>query len=240
MTRLFIDARLESGAAVELPAATAHHVVNVLRLGDAAEVVLFDGRGSEFAARLALRGRDGVIAEVGQSLGAERESPLEVTLVQSISRGERMDFTLQKAVELGVSRIVPVTSLRTVVRLDPRRAAKRLEHWRGVVRHAAEQSGRLRLPPVSDITRLSDHLETLAGPAYLLQPGSARPLSREPHPGAAVTLLAGPEGGFDEREVDALAQAGAVAVSLGPRILRTETAALTALAVMQARWGDLA
>ncbi len=240
MTRLYVDHALHAGSTLELPADTAHHVRSVLRLAADADVVLFDGRGNEHAARLLEVRRDAVVALVGQALQRAAESPLAVTLVQSVSRGERMDYTIQKAVELGVSRIVPVITTRTVVRLDDKRADKRLAHWRGIVRHAAEQSGRTRLPALEPLSPLAAWLAAgVATPAWVLHPAGGEALARQPAPHGAVTLVAGPEGGFDPREIAALRAAGVIAVALGPRILRTETAAVAALAVMQALWGDL-
>lgn len=241
MPRLYVDIALVPGHEIVLPATSAHHVRSVLRLARDNEVTLFDGHGAVHEARLTMVARESVRALVGDALPASGESPLAITLVQSISRGERMDFTIQKAVELGITRIVPVTSRRTVVRLDGHRANKRLEHWRGIVQHAAEQSGRALLPALEAVTDLSRWLDTHGGTGgFLLQPGAAVPLARAPRPQGAVTLFAGPEGGFDEGEITYLARAGATSVSLGPRILRTETAALCALAIMQAQWGDLA
>jgi 16S rRNA (uracil1498-N3)-methyltransferase len=241
MTRLYIDATLRCGEELVLPPTTAHHVRTVLRLGADAEVTLFDGRGAVHGAHLTLVARDAVKALIGPALQTQTESALRVTLVQSISRGERMEFTLQKAVELGVHRIIPVTSLRTVVRLDSRRQNKRAQHWRGVIQHACEQSGRTLLPALDPILGLAEwHAARAPGACYVLHPHDATPLAREPYPDTDVTLVAGPEGGFDAREIAMLKAGGATAVELGPRILRTETAALCALAVMQALWGDLA
>lgn len=240
MPRLYVDTTLEAGQEITLPPVAAHHVRSVLRLARDAELVLFDGRGPAYEARLTLVSRECVQALIGAALSEGTESPLDVTLVQSISRGERMDYTLQKAVELGVRRIVTVTSLRTVVRLDANRAQRRLEHWRGVVQHAAQQSGRTLLPAVEGVGTLTDWAERAAGTRFLLQPAAPAPLARQAAPTGPVTLVAGPEGGFDEREVTALLASGVTPVALGPRILRTETAAVCALAVMQALWGDLA
>lgn len=241
MTRLYIDSPLKSGDEVILPTATAHHVRAVLRLTADAEITLFNGRGAVHAGRLICVRRDQVAALVGSALDGDSESPLKITLVQSISRGERMDFTIQKAVELGIERIVPVTSLRTVVQLDQKREAKRVNHWRGIIQHAAEQSGRTCLPQLVPVVPLATWINTAPpSPCYVLHPATATPLTRQPPPGLAATLVAGPEGGFDPREITMLEAAGARTVALGPRILRTETAAVCALAVMQALWGDLA
>lgn len=240
MTRIHVDTALEAGREIALPAEAAHHVRAVLRLTRDAELIVFDGRGAEHEARLLVVSREEVRALLGPAREALRESPLAVTLVQAISRGERMDYTIQKAVELGVQRIVPVVSQRTVVRLSGEREDKRVAHWRGVARHAAEQSGRTVLPEVSAVTTLDAWLAAWTASAYLLQPAAASSLAAEPAPSGAVALLAGPEGGFDAEEVARLGAAGVRAVRLGPRILRTETAALVALAIMQAHWGDLA
>ena len=241
MPRIYVDLELTAGNECELPDAAAHHVRDVLRLARNAELVLFNGRGGEFDARLTAVARGSVRAvATGQRTGVT-ESPLAVTLVQSIARGERMDYTLQKAVELGVSHIVPIVSRRTVVRLERAREEKRLEHWRGVVRHAAEQSGRTVVPDVAVVLPLAQWLAGAgASCCYLLDPRASASLATQPAPNGAVAIVAGPEGGFDADERSALLAAGVVGVRLGPRILRTETAALTALTVLQTCWGDLA
>lgn len=238
--RLYVEAALLPGADLELPQAPAHHVRTVLRLARDAEVILFDGRGGEYAARLTVVARDAVRVKLGAHLPGIAEPALALTLVQAISRGERMDYTLQKAVELGVARIVPVASTRSVVRLDAAREDKRVQHWRGVVRHAAEQCGRTRVPDLAPVLKLAEWASRPGpGAHYLLAPGAADSLAGLAMPAGPVTLLAGPEGGFAPEEMARLLEAGARAVRLGPRILRTETAALVALAVMQAQWGDL-
>lgn len=239
MTRLFVDQALEPGAEIPLDEFAAHHARSVLRLGAGDRVVLFDGRGGEYDAELVVVARSGVRARVGAHIEVDRESPLDLTLVQSVSRGERMDYTLQKAVELGVGRIVPVTSRRTVVRLDRERAAKRGRHWQGVVRHAAEQSGRTRLPDLAPVEPFDAWLARPAdGPRLLLSPNADEALAAVARDATSLTLIAGPEGGFDPAEIEAARAAGALPVRLGPRTLRTETAAVAALAVLQALAGD--
>ena len=241
MPRVYVDADLALGREIVLSSEAAHHVRDVLRLARGDDLFIFDGRGTEHEALLIEVARHAVRAVLGAAHERYTESPLKVTLVQSISRGERMDYTIQKAVELGVRRIVPVTSLRTVVRLDQAREEKRLAHWRGIARHAAEQSGRNCLTEVSAVSTLAEWLRSRdEAVAYFLQPHVTANLAREAMPGAKLTLIAGPEGGFDEREVSLLHDAGVRAIRLGPRILRTETAALVALSIMQAKWGDLA
>jgi 16S rRNA (uracil1498-N3)-methyltransferase len=240
MHRIHVELELRPGEERELPAAAAHHVRSVLRLARDAAIVLFNGGGGEFTARLTAVSRTAVRAAVGEAQPGIPEPPFAITLVQAVSRGERMDYTLQKAVELGVARIVPVVSRRTVVRLDDERGEKRLQHWRGIVRHAAEQSGRTIVPSLAPLVPLATWVATHEpGTAFLLDPRAATSLAGHARP-AAATIVAGPEGGFDPAERELMVAAGIVPVRLGPRILRTETAALAALTVMQTRWGDLA
>lgn len=230
---------LPAGRRLELEPTAANHVTRVLRLRPGSPLVLFDGAGNEFDATLEEAHRRAVVVSVGAARAAIAESPLKVTLAQGISRGERMDYTIQKAVELGVERIVPVVTERTVVSLSDERADKRLQHWHGVLVAACEQSGRAHLPRLSPIVTLERWLE--AGPdglGLVLDPRAADGVDALERP-AAVTLLIGPEGGLaDHERADAYAR-GYRGARLGPRILRTETAALAALAVLQYRWGDL-
>lgn len=240
MPRIHVEIELTSGAECVLPASAAHHVRDVLRLERSAELVLFNGHGGEYEAHLLAVTRSEVRAVVGSFRHGALESPLCVTLVQSISRGERMDYTIQKAVELGVRTIVPITSTRTVVRLDSAREEKRLEHWRGIVRHAAEQSGRTALPALVAVLSLAAWLEnTDKTRAYMLDPFATTSLAGQPAPDGEVAIVAGPEGGFSGDERAQMARAGVTPVRLGPRVLRTETAALCALTILQMRWGDL-
>lgn len=237
--RLYADTPLAEGARLELPESAAHHAARVLRLEEGEAVVLFNGRGGEFEARLTLPGRGKVVAEIGAHRAIERESPLAVTLAQAVSSGEKMDFTIQKAVELGAAAIQPLLSAKSVVRLSAEREEKKLARWRRVAIAACEQCGRNRVPEVR---------EALAVEAYCGQPGDASLrllLSPEGKAGLkgqaigrAVTLAAGPEAGFSEAEEKILQRAGFVPVRLGPRILRTETAALAALAALNALAGD--
>lgn len=240
--RIHVPAPLADGGELDLPAAAARHVVQVLRLRPPAPLILFDGNGGEYAATL-LPGGGGSRVRLGARMEAERESPLALTLLQGISRGERMDYTIQKAVELGVQRIVPVTTRRSVVRLSAERAAKRLAHWQGVVVSACEQCGRTRLPQLAPLQPLEAALKDGIRPDALrlvLSPDAVAMLHTVADAPAAVALLVGPEGGLDEAELAAAAAAGWRGLRLGPRVLRTETAGVVALAVLQARWGDLA
>jgi 16S rRNA (uracil1498-N3)-methyltransferase len=241
--RIYVDIALQAGGTAELPVAAAHHLCRVLRLREGDPVVLFNGRGGEYSGRLGeTRGAQVRIAGLEFS-PMERESPLRLTLAQGISRGERMDYTLQKAVELGISEIVPIWMERSTVKPDPGRDAKRETHWRGIVISACEQCGRNRVPVVHSSMNLLDYFaNTPDGMKFLLHGEAASRLSEFRRDGlaSAINLLAGPEGGFAPAELAAATQAGFRPVQLGPRVLRTETAALAALAAIQALWGDFA
>lgn len=239
--RFYCAMPLPPGRQVALPDAVARHAVGVLRLRDGDDVILFNGDGSECLGQLFKTGK-GAEVMLKAACSPERESPFAITLVQGVSSGERMDYTLQKAVELGVSHIRPVMMRRTIVRLDDEKRHKRRQHWQGVVISACEQCGRNHLPDVAPIQDFPEWLgsgSAKAGTRLLLDPEASRRLREMPAPETAVTLLAGPEGGFDPNEREALHRIGFQPLSLGPRILRTETAAVAALAVIQGLWGDL-
>lgn len=216
-------------------------MAHVLRLAEGDAVTLFDGRGGEYDAVITACGRNTVQVRVHGQRSKSLESPLQVTLVQAVSSGERMDFTVQKAVELGVAAVQPVLSERCVVRLSGERAGKRVAHWQAVVVAACEQCGRNHVPPVQPLLPFAAWLEQqLAEPGLriLLAPGGdVRLQDLGPSPGR-LTLLAGPEGGLTAAEAGDAGRAGFRALQLGPRVLRTETAALAALAAMQTLWGD--
>jgi len=240
--RLFVPSRLEAGRPVELDADRAHYLGRVLRLRPGADLTLFDGSGVEYAAVIRRLQKDRAVLEVGKPSTPVTESPLSIRLVQCVARGERMDFVVQKATELGVREIQPVLSDRSVVRLDGERAAKRVEHWKRVAVSACEQSGRNRVPGIGAAVELAAFLAAPSDAALrvTLSPRGADRLSRVPGPKEGrVELLVGPEGGLSEDEIRASAAAGFRAFSLGPRILRTETAGMTALAILQSRFGDL-
>jgi len=242
LTRLHVDLDLRPGAEIDLPSAQARHAVQVLRLERDAPLVLFNGDGHDYSARLVEPGRDRVRVLVESRGDPEPESRLDIHLALGISKGERMDFAIQKAVELGVNRITPLFTRRAQVRLDGARLDKRLEHWQGVVVAACEQSGRRRLPTLEPAGGLEVWLETAHGDGFagglLLDPLAERALPALPAPESGLTLLIGPEGGLDPREREAARRHGFQGVRLGPRILRTETAPLAAIAVIQALWGD--
>jgi 16S rRNA (uracil1498-N3)-methyltransferase len=235
ITRLFVDHALQPHAHIELPEAAAHHAARVLRLEAGDRVVLFDGRGGEYGAQLAMPGRGQVVAETGEHLAVERESPLAVTLVQALSSSEKMDFTIQKAVELGVAAIHPVFSAKSVVRLSGEREGKKLAHWRRVAISACEQCGRNRIPDIAEPVAL-ERYRAPEGTKVLLSPSGSGRLAD--HARGPLVLAAGPEAGFDADEEQQLLRAGFAPVVLGPRVLRTETAALAALAALNALAGD--
>jgi 16S rRNA (uracil1498-N3)-methyltransferase len=238
--RLYCGVPLSAGAEIALPEAAAHHAARVLRLKAGDEVTFFNGEGGEFAARLdRIEGRH-VIARIGAWIDVERESPLAVTLVQGIAAAERMDVAIQKAVELGVSRIQPVTTVRSVTRLDAARAQKRLMHWRQVAISACEQCGRNRLPEVLIPVDLDAWLRapSAASLRLLFAPAAPRPVATLTRPSGPIECLIGPEGGLDAHESTAARAAGFHEVSIGPRVLRTETAGMAALATLNALWGD--
>jgi 16S rRNA (uracil1498-N3)-methyltransferase len=243
LTRVYVDATLEPGARVALEGSTAGHITRVLRLRPGDALTLFNGRGGEYAGRIEKSHGGGVIVAVGSRDAVERESPLTLTLAQGVSRGERMDLVVQKATELGVSGLVPVFTERSVVRLDARQAGRKVAHWRAIAVAACEQSGRNRLPEVATPLSLREFTgaarNALGGARLLLSPGAALRLDDIPSPVTDVTVLIGPEGGLTESEEDLARTAGFAPVRLGPRVLRTETAALAALTLLQRRFGDL-
>ncbi|MEO8003569.1 MAG: 16S rRNA (uracil(1498)-N(3))-methyltransferase [Betaproteobacteria bacterium] len=239
--RFYVDDKLGNGSEIRLAAAASHHAGRVLRLETGSAVVLFDGRGGEFEAHISRMERGEVWVKTGAHREIERESRLEVELVQGLSSGDRMDFTLQKAVELGVSAIQPVATERSVVKLKDERAQRRVEHWRNLVVAACEQCGRNRVPVVMPVLEFREWIGTLAAnddARLLLAPEAPVGLGELPAPPGKIVLLAGPEGGLAPIETQMALSRGFQGVRLGPRVLRTETAALAALAAMQARWGD--
>jgi len=238
--RFHVAGSLNAGMTLALPESAGHHAARVLRLRAGDRVTLFNGQGGEHAAVITAITRQEVSVEVGPHDPVERESPLAVTLVQAVSSGERMDLTIQKAVELGVQRIVPVDSERGVVRLKGERAEKRVAHWQQVAIAACEQCGRNRIPEVRMISPLAVWLAAEQGEAlrWALMPGAATSLRELPRPQQPVELLVGPEGGLTAVETEQAQRAGYLPVRLGPRVLRTETAAPALLAALQALWGD--
>jgi 16S rRNA (uracil1498-N3)-methyltransferase len=237
--RTCVDMPLAVGARLALPEEAAAHLVRVLRLGPGDGCVLFNGDGRDYAARIVSANRKSVEAEIASAREVRNESPLRIVLVQGIARGEKMDWVLQKATELGVAAIVPVHAARGEVRLDGERAGKRLRHWRSVVMAACEQSGRARIPGVAAPRALADALADLPATRLLLDPAATQPLpSAIAADGCALAI--GPEGGWSATDIGTLQAAGFIGARLGPRVLRTETAGLAAIAALQARAGDFA
>ena len=241
LTRVYVDAPLAAGTRVTLEGGAARHVTRVLRLRVGEALTLFNGSGGEYAASIEQSQGGRVAVAIGEPRAIERESPLALTLAQGVSRGERMDLVVQKATELGVSGVVPVLSERSVVRLTAQQAERRLNHWRAIAVAACEQSGRNRLPAIASPVPLKDFLRTNTDGSMrlLLSPAATATLADLPRLVSAVTVLIGPEGGLAQAEQDAAVAAGFKPVRLGPRVLRTETAAITALALLQREFGDL-
>ena len=240
LTRSHVAMPLAVGSEVVLPEDAAAHLVRVLRLQPGDACVLFNGDGHDYEARIVAAGKREARADVLSARRVDNEAPLRVTLLQGIARGEKMDWILQKATELGVARIVPANSERSEVKLDAQRAEKRLAHWRGIVVAACEQSGRATLPDIAPPQALGQAVTQRAGRGFILDPFADNTLSslrdatlRE------CTLAIGPEGGWSPRDREQLVAAGYEGLRLGPRVLRTETAGIAAISALQALCGDL-
>ncbi|MES2500546.1 MAG: 16S rRNA (uracil(1498)-N(3))-methyltransferase [Pseudomonadota bacterium] len=240
-TRFYSAQKLNIGGLIPLSASAATHATRALRLNVGDKLKLFNGDGFDYSCELISVKKSEVIAKVLTSHAIENESPLDITLLQGISSGDRMDYTIQKAVELGVRAIQPISTERSVVKLNQERAQKRLEHWQNIVISACEQSGRAFvpqvLPPVGLSKWLADNPQKDAT-RILLNPIGALKIVALTKPTAQIQLLIGAEGGLSQSEIEAATSQGFQSVILGPRILRTETAALTAIATMQSLWGD--
>jgi 16S rRNA (uracil1498-N3)-methyltransferase len=240
--RIHVDHPLAAGLEVGLPAQAGEHVARVLRLVAGNAITLFNGDGNDYPAVIQAVGKRDVSVQVLTSQPVDNESPLTLTLAQGVARGEKMDLIVQKATELGVARIVPLLTERSEVRLDAARAEKRLAHWRAVVASACEQSGRASLPEVMPAIALETWLGSLATDGALrlaLLPEGTHKASELRFGPAGGMLVVGPEGGLGQRDVAALTEARFQGLRLGPRILRTETAGLAALAALQALHGDV-
>lgn len=239
-TRIYTTQELAEGAEVALEAGASHHLINVLRIRTGEKVLLFNGRGGEYDGRISRLEKKTAWLQIERHYAVARESALRVTLAQCVSKGDRMDYTLQKAVELGVACVVPLISERSVVKLDAERWDKKREHWQEIACSAAEQSGRTSIPFVEPVVKLP---QWLAHPRtdklrLALNPLGGVTLRTLDPPQGGVSLLVGPEGGLSDAELSIAAQHGFQGLRLGPRILRTETAGAAALAAMQALWGD--
>jgi len=245
ITRVYCPAEIVVGESISLDKATSHHLTTVLRVKPGQPVCLFNGDGHDYLGHIESTGKT-TRANIEEKLANLSESPLDTCLLQGLSRGDRMDFTLQKSVELGVSRVVVFHAIRSGKRLDELRQQKKHKHWEGVVRRAVQQSGRSVLPRVefaADIAAALSLVPTDASSRWLLLPGSTESLATRVMSAGnrkQATLLIGPESGLDDEEIESARSIGFEAVSLGPRILRTETAAVAALSVLQTVAGDLA
>ncbi len=241
-TRLFVSSALINGTEIELDGDQARYLSRALRAHVGDKVNVFDGDGAEWSAAVLQISKNTVTLQIDDSHEAGTESPLKIHLVQGISRGERMDFVVQKATELGVKRITPVLTEYGVVKLDAIRAEKRRDHWRRIATSACEQSGRVRLPlidtPITLKNWLGDKPQRI-DTELILKPDATTTLPSLRAPETKICVLIGPEGGFSDSEYEDAEIAGFTAVSLGPRVLRTETAAIATLAVLQSLWGDL-
>ncbi|SEL76810.1 16S rRNA m(3)U-1498 methyltransferase [Pseudomonas sp. NFIX51] len=236
LSRFFIDAPLSLGEH-ELPEAQAHYIGRVLRMAEGDALQLFDGSGNEFRGTLLEVGKKRVVVRLDENFAGQVESPLQIHLGQGLSRGERMDWAIQKATELGVNEITPIFSERCEVRLKDERADKRLAHWRQVAVSACEQCGRSRVPVIHPPVLLADWIKQTQADLKLVLHPVAEPLVSHAKP-ATLAFLIGPEGGLSDAEVDQAQDAGFLPARLGPRVLRTETAPVVALAVAQQLWGD--
>jgi 16S rRNA (uracil1498-N3)-methyltransferase len=243
-SRFYFPDKLGSGAEVRLPDDAAHHAIRALRLEVGDPIVLFDGLGGEYQASICRIERGVVLAKTGPFVERSAECPIDLLLAQGMSSGDRMDFTIQKAVELGISTIQPLAVTRSVIKLSPERAARKTGHWRKLAIAACEQCGRNRLVDIAEPLRLTDWIGQLTRePAsdelrLLLSPEAQIGLRELPQPVRRIVLLAGPEGGLARDEIELAQRRGFLSIRMGPRVLRTETAALAALAAIQLRWGD--
>jgi 16S rRNA (uracil1498-N3)-methyltransferase len=241
LTRIYTPGPFATDVQIALAPAGAYHIARVLRLRAGAPLIVFDGNGGEYRAEVIAAQGDDVTVKVGEYIHGTAESPLKITLTQGVSRSDRMDWALQKATELGVKTIAPVLTARSVVRLDDKQSAKKQEHWRNIVIGACEQSGRNRVPEVLAPVTLRTHFSkgVKEGLRLVLSPNAPASLAGLTSMPSKVELLIGPEGGLDDDELNQAEAVGYMPVKLGPRVLRTETAAVTALSVLQAMWGDL-
>lgn len=241
ITRCPVDLPLHPGQELDLPEDIANHLVRVMRLASGDACILFNGDGHDYHAQLIEVGKRNARVRIESATAVDNESPLSITLLQGIARGEKMDLILQKSTELGVAALVPVNSERSEVRLQGERASKRLAHWNNVVASACGQSGRALIPPVSAPANLAQACAELPADSLrlCLDPRGQWRLDTLPAVGAGGIVVAiGPEGGWSPRDLQVLSEAGFSGLQLGPRVLRTETAGLAALAALQAQLGD--
>lgn len=238
VSRLYVAQPLQVGEQLTLNEDASHYVRTVLRLKQDQAVILFNGQGSDFACHFTEVSRKTVRVLINEKLARDVESPLRITLGMGISRGDRMDWAVQKAVELGVHAITPLITERCVIKFDNEKKQQRRQHWQHIVQHAAEQSGRSVLPDLQDVIHINDWVGGQQGLKVFLDPYAEQTLADIQPDAMHLTLLSGPEGGFSDQERQQAKAAGFIPVRMGARILRTETAVLAALAAAQSLWGD--
>lgn len=237
--RFFQNINFLTGQSLSLSEQVTTHVARVLRMKEGSEICLFNGRGQECLARIIEVKKRLVTVHLLEVVERSRESPFEVTLVQALSKGDRFDWVVQKAVELGVTRLIPITTERNAVRLDETKKQKKQGLWQNIIESASEQSGRNQLMALSEIMTLSDYLSLKSdAQAFVLDPYSQLSLKTVEKPTAGAAFLIGPEGGFSEAEIEQITKSGVMAIYLGPRVLRTETAAIAVCSMAQQLWGD--
>jgi 16S rRNA (uracil1498-N3)-methyltransferase len=242
LTRVHVEAPLAAGQRVAIEGTAANHITRVLRLRAGNALTVFNGNGAEFSASIEEVRKDSVLVTVQAEHAVDRESPLSVTLAQGISRGDRMDWIIQKATELAVSRIVPLLTERSVVRLDAKQAQKKVQHWHAIAIAACEQCGRNRVPEIALPSGLFEFVANASGSdamRLLLSPAATTSVDGVSEQSSGFTVLIGPEGGLTETEQEAALRSGFKTMRMGPRVLRTETAAVAALTLLQNRFGDL-
>lgn len=240
-TRIFQAIPLSVGSVIQLDESASHHLARVLRASVNDAVIVFNGQGGEYAGVITRIDKKSVTIAIEKHATREAESPIDIWLAQGISRGEKMDYTIQKAVELGVKKIIPLFTERCNVKLDNERSEKRLLHWQSIIVSACEQSGRNHIPDILQPQSLDAWLETVkADYCFVLSPHTGQKLKTLSVPEqASVVLLIGPEGGLSEREIERARLRNFLALNLGPRILRTETAAVAAITSLQCCFGDM-
>lgn len=238
VSRLYVSASLNVGNHIALDDDASHYVRSVLRLKQDQTIILFNGQGGEYLSRFSEVSRKTVRVEIEEFIDRDVESPLAVTLGLGISRGDRMDWAVQKAVELGVTQLTPLVTERCVIKFNDDKKQQRLHHWQGILQHAAEQSGRTRVPILGEIADLPIWVSEQQGLRVFLDPYAEQALADLKPENKHVTLLSGPEGGFSEQERQIAKAAGFIPIRMGARILRTETAVLSALSAVQTLWGD--
>lgn len=236
--RIWVEEPLTKGSELTLPKGAAHHLSRVLRSRIKDQVTLFNGDGFDYCATIKAITRDKTVVVINNQSGKEAPCPIDIHLGLAISKGQRMDFAIQKAVELGVNAITPLITSRTVVRLNAEKAEQRKRHWQQIVIAACEQSGRRSVPQVYPVTKLEAWIENHEVYGIVLDPSAQTSLADLTKPEEPLYLVAGPEGGLSSSEIDLLGHKGFNRVRLGPRVLRTETAPLAAIAAIQMRWGD--